>query len=51
MDTKSNKNSINFKGCFLEKTLEKLYKEQDTTIMFAGDSVTRGYNSTSREKC
>ena len=51
MDTKSNKNSINFKGCFLEKTLEKLYKEQDTTIMFAGDSVTRGYNSSSRDKC
>ena len=51
LDTKSNKNSLNFKGCFLEKTLEKLYKEQDTMIMFAGDSVTRGYNSSSRDKC
>lgn len=43
---KATLSSVNFKGCYLEKTLEKLYKGEDTLFMFIGDSVTCGSNAT-----
>lgn len=46
LEDKASLSSVNFKGCYLEKTLEKLYKGEDTLFMFIGDSVTCGSNAT-----